>query len=67
MEKSELDKIQKLNKFNLFSRSFEYISAERITPKNIFSAISFDGMLGKQRRKYFKFFGRTWIEDTSGT
>lgn len=55
VEKSELDKIQKLNKFNLFSRSFEYISAERITPKNIFSAISFDGMLGKQGENTLSF------------
>lgn len=49
------NEISKVSRFNLFSSSFEYISAERITPKNIFSAISFDDELGKQGQNTISF------------
>lgn len=45
----------KINKFNLFSSSFEYLSAERITPQNIFSAISFEEALGNQGQNTISF------------
>ncbi|MDE7311391.1 MAG: AAA family ATPase [Eubacterium sp.] len=54
VEKIESKDILKINKFNLFSSSFEYLSAERITPQNIFSAISFEEALGK--KQYFSVF-----------
>ena len=54
-EKSDYSGISKLERFNIFSPSFEYISAERITPKNIFSAISFDETLGKQGQNTISF------------
>lgn len=47
-EKAEVEEVLKINKFNLFSSTFEYLSADRITPQNIFSAISFEETLGKQ-------------------
>ena len=55
VEKSDYSGISKLERFNIFSPSFEYISAERITPKNIFSAISFDETLGKQGQNTISF------------
>lgn len=55
VEKAEAENMLKINKFNLFSSSFEYLSAERITPKNIFSAISFEETLGKQGQNTISF------------
>lgn len=55
LDKSTSAEIQEINKFNIFSRSFEYISAERITPKNIFSAISFNDILGKNGENTLSF------------
>ncbi len=54
-EETEIRDITKINKFNLFSSSFEYLSAERITPQNIFSAISFEEVLGKQGQNTISF------------
>ncbi|KAI4451665.1 hypothetical protein C823_006225 [Eubacterium plexicaudatum ASF492] len=55
VEKAEYKDILKINKFNLFSTSFEYLSAERIPPQNIFSAISFEEALGKEGQNTISF------------
>ncbi len=60
-EKSDYQ-ISMINKFNLFSDSFEYISAERIAPKNLFSAISFDDTLGKHGENTFSFLEKQGLE-----
>lgn len=54
-ERPAYNEILKVSRFNLFSSSFEYISAERITPQNIFSAISFEEELGKQGQNTISF------------
>lgn len=54
-ENPETGDVLKINKFNLFSSSFEYLSAERISPQNIFSAISFEEALGKQGQNTISF------------
>lgn len=51
-----------INKFNLFSSSFEYLSAERITPQNIFSAISFEEALGKQGHNTISFLEKNGLK-----
>ena len=61
-EDSESRNIFKITKFNILSDSFEYISAERIAPKNIFSAISFDDMLGKHGENTLSFLERQGLK-----
>lgn len=56
------DKFSKIDKFNIFTHSFEYISAERIAPQNIFSAISFDSMLGKHGENTLSFLERKGLK-----
>lgn len=61
-EETEMKDISKINKFNLFSSTFEYLSAERITPQNIFSAISFEETLGKQGESTISFLEKRGLE-----
>lgn len=44
-----------LSDFNIFSSTFEYVSADRIIPQNIFSAISFEDKLGNRGENTLSF------------